>query len=98
MLESEYKPKLIATLEKRFPGIIILKNDSSLRQGIPDLVLLYRDTWAMLEVKRSSKASKRPNQEYYIAMAQDMSFAAFISPENEREVLDALQQSFESRR
>lgn len=76
----------------------MLKNDTSYIQGIPDLLVLYEDKWAMLEVKVSPVSAVQPNQEYYIDMLDSMSFAAFIYPENEREVLNALQRSFKSRR
>jgi hypothetical protein len=48
----------------------------------------------MLEVKRSVHETPEPNQEYYVAMFNAMSFAAFIYPENEDEVLNALQSAF----
>jgi hypothetical protein len=78
-----------------FPGCVILKNDSSYMQGILDRTILYGDRWAMLEVKRSANASNRPNQQYYVDKLNQMSFAAFISPENEEEILRGLQQTFD---
>jgi hypothetical protein len=97
MLESVYQRKLIERLEDRFSGCLILKNDSSYRQGIPDLLVLYKDRWAMLEVKASERAGHQPNQDYYVDLMNEMSFAAFISPENEQVVLDDLQRAFEAR-
>lgn len=90
MLEREYQPKLIAKLEKMFPGCIVLKNDAQLRQGIPDLLILHGDRWAMLEVKASEGSAKQANQDYYVRKLNGMSFAAFIYPSIEKEVLDAL--------
>lgn len=87
MRESEYQSYLIDILRVMFPGCVILKNDSDYLQGIPDLLVLWRDRWAMLEVKANEKAPIRPNQTYYIDLLDDMSFAAFISPSNEDEVL-----------
>ena len=75
-----------------------MKNDSSYIQGIPDLIVLFEDKWAALEVKKSRTASHRPNQEYYVEKMDDMSFASFIYPENKEAVLDELQQTFFSRR
>lgn len=98
MLESTYQAKLIKKLERRFPGCLILKNDSSYKQGIPDLLVLWKRRWALLEVKASANAPQQPNQEYYIGLGRDLSFAAFIFPENEEEVLDELQRSFQPRR
>ena len=95
MTESQYQAKLIKRLEARFPGCLILKNDSGLRQGMLDLTILYGQYWASLEVKRSASATAQPNQDYYVKQLDEMSFAAYIYPENEEEVLNALQQAFE---
>jgi hypothetical protein len=72
-----------------------MKLDSSYIQGIPDLLILYRDKWAVLECKKSANARKQPNQAYYVDKMNDMSFASFICPENKQEVLYELQQTFE---
>jgi hypothetical protein len=98
MLESVYQSNLIKKLRRRFPGCIILKNDSGYLQGIPDLLILFQDKWALLEVKVSADAEQQPNQEYYIDRGNELSFAAFIYPENETEVLNALQTTFEYHR
>lgn len=94
MRESQYQAYLIKELRNLFPDCIILKNDTDYLQGIPDLLILYGDRWAALEVKSSRNADEQPNQAYYIAEMNVMSFAAFICPENEEEVLYALQQAF----
>lgn len=96
--ENRFQSALIKELEEMFDGCIVLKNDSSYYQGIPDLLVLYKDKWAMLECKRSSSASHRPNQDYYISRFGDMSYANFIYPENKEEVLHELQQAFGVRR
>lgn len=98
MRENEYQAYLICVLRSIFPGCIILKNDPSYIQGIPDLLILNGDRWATLEVKPSKEARIGPNQQYYIDTLGEMSFAAFISPDNEREVLDALQRAFSTDR
>lgn len=95
-LERDFQAKLIKELKQRFEGCIVMKNDSSYIQGIPDLLVLYNDRWASLECKKSSKASKRPNQQYYVDKMNDMSFSRFICPENKREVLDELERAFKS--
>lgn len=96
--ERVYQAQLIVKLNQMFPGCVILKNDTNYMQGIPDLVILYRTMWAMLEVKANASSRNQPNQEYFIDLLDSMSFAAFIYPDNEEEVLDALQQTFRTRR
>jgi hypothetical protein len=96
--ERHYQAALIKKLRRLFNGIIILKNDSSYMQGVPDLILLYGPYWAMLEVKFNKASPFQPNQEYYLELLNSMGFAACIYPENESEVLSALQQAFGLRR
>ena len=96
MLESQFDTKLINELKQRFPGCIILKNDANYLQGVPDRIILWNDKWATLETKKTKNASKRPNQEYYVNKMNEMSFSAFIYPENMEVILDGLQQTFES--
>jgi len=96
MREAEYQSKLKKTIEKRLPGCVVLKTDPSQRQGMPDLLILHNNRWAALEVKRSEKATKRPNQEYYVDKLNNMSYSSFIFPENESEVLNAMERSFET--
>lgn len=98
MLESVYQAQLIDDLKDLFPGCLILMNDSQQWQGIPDLLILFGRKWAMLEVKASAKARIRPNQPYYVDQFNRMSYAAFIYPENEEEVLNDLQLLFASER
>ena len=95
-LERDFQSKLIKEIKKKFPGCVVMKNDSSYIQGIPDLTVLYQDKWAMLEVKRSETASHRPNQEYYVGKMDEMSFARFICPENKQEVLHEMEHTFRS--
>lgn len=98
MLENEYQAHLIKLLRAMFPGCFILKNDTDYLQGVPDLLILYRNKWAMLEVKASATSPSRPNQEYYVDMLNEMSYSAFIYPENEEQVLYEIQQAFRARR
>jgi len=93
MRENKYQAELIKKLRDLFPGCMILKNDTSYLQGIPDLSIFYRDRWAMLEVKADSDSPNQPNQPYYVDKLNEMSFAAFIHPSNEQDVLSALQQA-----
>lgn len=94
MLERDFQASVIKELKVRFPGCIILKNDPSYKQGVPDLIILYEDRWATLECKKDRKASHRPNQKYYVDIMDRMSFSSFIYPENRQEVLDDLERFF----
>ena len=90
MLENRFKTKLRNEIENMLPGCMILHLDPNEVQGIPDLLILYKNKWAALEGKKNARASHRPNQEYYVDIMDRMSFAAFIYPENKDEVLDEL--------
>lgn len=94
MKESEFQGKFIKRLKSTFPGCMVLKNDSSYKQGVPDLIILYKDKWAMLEMKKSEKSPHRPNQDYWIEALGQMSYASFVFPENEEIVLQELQEVF----
>ena len=96
--ESSFQKKLKDEIKLRFPGSIITKLDSGDTQGIPDLLVLYKDRWAALECKKSKDEPHRPNQDYYVDKLNNMSFSAFIFPENREEVLNAMEQSLESGR
>lgn len=94
MLENKFQAKLIKELKDTFPGCIVMKNDAGYIQGIPDLLILYKDMWGSLEVKKNAKASRQPNQEYYVDRMNEMSFSRFICPENKEEVLGELKSKF----
>lgn len=93
--ESDFQSNLIKKLKVMLPGCVILKNDPSHAQGVPDLTVLYQDKWAMLEVKASHKSKEQPNQRFYVDEMNRKSFAAFIYPENEEEILHELQLAFD---
>ncbi len=92
--ENSFQSRLKKELKERYPGCIVTKLDSSDIQGIPDLLVLYKNKWATLENKRSKNAKKRPNQEYYVQVMDDMSFSRFIYPENKEQVLSELDNLF----
>ena len=94
MKESQFQAQLIVKLKKIFPDCVVLKNDPNYIQGFPDLTVFYKKHWACLEVKKDERASHQPNQNYYVRYLDGMSFARFVCPENEKEVLDELQQAF----
>jgi hypothetical protein len=89
--EIAYQARLCERIESMFPGCFILRNDPRTTQGLPDILVLIGSTWFMLEVKISADANHQPNQPYYVDMFNSMSFAAFIWPEIEDEVLNELQ-------
>lgn len=91
--ENKFQRDLIKRLRLVFPESVILKNDSSYLQGVPDLLLLVGNKWAALECKKTKSAGHRPNQDYYIDKMNGMSFAAFVYPENLEEVIYELQQT-----
>lgn len=96
--EGKFKDELNRALYTRFPGCYILKNDASYLQGVPDIQVLWKDRWAMLEAKKASSAARQTNQDWYIKVFNEMSFAAFIHPGNMEEVLDAMEHAFTSAR
>ena len=93
-LENEFQSKLKKELENEFEGSIVTKLDPSYIQGIPDLLILYNNKWATLECKRNKKATKQPNQEYYVNKMNEMSFSKFIYPENKEKIIDDLKTYF----
>lgn len=97
-LEREFQSELIKEIKERFPGCIVCKMDANYIQGIPDLLILWEDRWALLECKKSAKSTHRPNQDYYVDVANKMSFSAFIFPENKEAILNAMEETFKSRR
>ena len=94
MLESKFKTELSKKIKNMFPGAIVLHLDPNEIQGMPDLLVLYKNKWAALEGKKNKNSSHRPNQDYYVDLMNKMSFSRFVYPENEEEVLDELQQAF----
>ena len=94
MKESDFQKSLIKELKQMFKGCLIMKLDANYIQGIPDLLILWKDKWATLECKASARSNKRPNQPYYVETMNKMSFSRIIFPENKEEVLNELQQAF----
>lgn len=92
--ETKFQKDLKNEIRNMFPGAIVTKMDAGEIQGIPDLIVLWQDRWALLECKKSKSASKQPNQEYYVNKFRTWSYSAFIYPENKEEVLNELQSAF----
>ena len=98
-LERQYQSNLIARLSSLVGrNGMVIKTDPNYIQGIPDILILYKDKWAVLENKAYANAPHRPNQDHYINLTNAMSFGKFIYPENEEVVLNELQQTFRPRR
>ena len=97
MLEKDFQANFIKKLKRIFPGIMVLKNDAGYLQGVPDLTLLYNDRWAVIELKKKSNSTRRPNQRYYVDKLNEMSYAAFLQPSNEAEILKELQIALQPR-
>lgn len=93
--ENSFQSDLIAELKKIFEGCFVLKNDARYMQGIPDLIILYKNKWALLECKKGANEKHQPNQDYYVEKANSMSFASFIFPENKVEVIENLKRYFQ---
>lgn len=94
MKESAFQARLIKRLKDLFPGCVVLKNDAGYLQGFPDLTVLYRNRWAVLECKQSERSRHQPNQDFYVDYLDGMGFARFIFPENEEDVLRDLERAF----
>lgn len=91
-LESGFQDGLRDDLMKLFPGCMVFKMDQI--QGIPDILVLYRDKWFSLECKKNKLAAKQPNQGTYVEIMNNMSYSSFIYPENKEQVLNELISKF----
>lgn len=87
-LESGFQDSLRYELMQRYPESMIFKMDQI--QGIPDMLILYKNKYAFLENKKSANAKHQPNQDYYVNKLNNMSFARFVFPENRDMVLEEL--------
>ena len=95
MTETVSQQSIIDHLKRRFTGIIILKTDPKYLQGVPDLLILWNNKWAALEVKKSKNEHHQPKQEYYVSKLKKMSYASFIYPENREDVYNDLEQTLQ---
>lgn len=92
--ENTFKTNLIKEIKNKFPGCMIFHLNPSERNGVPDLLILYKNKWATLEGKKSKNSKKRPHQNYYVDLMNKMSFSRFVYPENKEEVLNELSKAF----
>lgn len=97
--ENLYQAHVIELIENRAPGIVCCwPMDGNYRQGTPDILILAADPmgrphlgkWAFLEAKICEDAEHQPNQDTYVEAFDHGSFARFIYPEIEQEVLNEL--------
>lgn len=96
-LEKDFQSKLIKKIEALLPGCIVTKVDGF--QGIPDLLVLYHDKYALLECKREKNSKRQPNQDYYVEFINSWgAYSSFIYPENEEMVLNELQRALQPTR
>lgn len=106
--EERYQAHLIDELEDMFPGCIVVRLDpryvdfyidgDRFSQGVLDLLVLFGGRVGTLEVKAYENAPRQPNQDYFVEQFDRVAFAAFICPENERDVLDGLSRSLRPER
>ena len=92
--EKNFQRDIVNTIKLKFPESIVMKMDARAKQGIPDLLILYKDKWAALECKRHKNAHIQPNQKRYVEKMNNMSYASFIYPENKEKIFDELEQTF----
>jgi len=96
--ETNFQSDLRSDILKKIPGSQVFKLNPGqtvgVPQGWPDLLILYKEHWAALEVKKSEKATHQPNQDLYTERISAHTYASFISPENKEEVLNELARSF----
>jgi predicted RNA-binding protein with EMAP domain len=103
--EGKFKTALKKEIENRLPGSMVFYLNPNDIKGIPDLEVLYESRWAVLEAKKSEEDYKKDlanpekmSQSYYVNKMNNMSFAAFIFPENKEEVLNAMERALRSPR
>lgn len=94
MKETKFQKELKDQIKEMFPGSIVVKNDPNSIQGFPDLSIFWKNKWAILECKKSKNSKHQPNQDYWVEKLNNMSFSAFIYPENRKEIIDGLKRFF----
>ncbi len=93
--ETNFEKKVIEKLMRWYPDAIVLKIHPGLNPGFPDRLALIGSSWLAFEVKRSIDSAKRPNQDYYIDLLNQMSAASFVYPENQERFFDEVQRTFQ---
>lgn len=93
-LEAEFQAQLVKQFEELLPECVVLVKPGYYIQGFPDLMILYKNRWAALECKQSESSRYQPNQQWWIGELNEMGYAAMICPENCKEIIDEVLQSF----
>lgn len=93
--ESDFKHRLYCEIRERFPGTEVLPNDANYVQGIPDATVYFPNgRYVMLEGKRESTSSRRPNQAYYVEQSPLAPHSMFVYPANVDDVLSELERRY----
>lgn len=96
MRESAFERRVVSDIKSWNDNVLVLKNNASMIQGIPDRTVYFADKFAMLEFKKSKDAKHQPNQDWYIdKINSNGGFARFIYPENEEKTLADLKKFLE---
>ena len=95
--ESDFQSNLVTEIKQTFDGCIVTKQDAI--EGIPDLLILYKNKWATLECKKNKDEVSKPRrnkkqQDYYVGKMNEMSFSRYVYPENKEEVINELKVHF----
>lgn len=91
MKETEFQAELKKKIKKAVPGSVVLKNSPNDILGIPDLTVLGPNgKYAILECKRASDSNIQALQDYYVDKFNKASYAIFVNPANEKEVIEDL--------
>lgn len=93
--ESSFKTGLYNEIRNRFPGTEVVPNDPGYVQGFPDATVYFPNgRYFLLEGKRTSKAARQPNQDYYVNESPLSDNACFVYPENKEEILNELERRY----
>ena len=97
MLEASFKKQFLKKIEERLPYLDLdFIEPSTRKRSLPDIFVIGPICWAALEFKRSQDSNHQPNQDYHVERFNEKGYATFVYPENEGEVLDALERLFTS--
>lgn len=80
--ESDFQKEVAGWLRKQ--GCRVIKQDPAIgkQKGIPDLLVLYKKAWMMLEIKASKTSKFRPGQKKMIDTFGEWSYTRVVFPEN----------------